>query len=107
MNAPSLVHDLVLLGMGDDGHTASLFPGTAALAVADRRVAANYVPKLNAHRITLTIPYINRSRFIMFLVNDAKKRNVVEAVLAGREEYPAAKIKPEAGDLIWILGGEK
>ncbi|HEY2679790.1 MAG TPA: 6-phosphogluconolactonase, partial [Candidatus Udaeobacter sp.] len=61
-------HDLILLGLGDDGHTASLFPGTAALEDMTRRVVANFVPKLNAWRLTFTYPLINHARHVLFLV---------------------------------------
>lgn len=98
-------HDLVLLGIGDDGHTASLFPDTNALSVRDRRVVANFVPKLNAHRITFTFPFINQAETVMFMVNDPKKRQVIEDILANKGDYPAMKIKPESGDLIWLIGG--
>ena len=101
----SFIHDLLLLGVGDDGHTASLFPDTAALGVVDRRVVANYVPKLKAHRITFTLPYINQSSEVMFLVDDPQKRQVVDAVISGKSTYPSGKVKPDTGNLIWILGG--
>ena len=101
----SFNHDLILLGIGDDGHTASLFPGTDALGVTNSRVVANFVPKLNAHRVTFTLPFINRAERIMFLVDDAKKRPIVEDILANRGDYPAARIKPQTGNLTWMLGG--
>lgn len=98
------VHDLVLLGMGDDGHTASLFPGTAALDEKERWVVANYVPKFDAERITLTYPMLNAARSICFLVNgQATKGPVVDRILAGGAQDPAAKISPN-GELIWLLG---
>src|SRR6266542_1431233 len=65
---PIYRHDLILLGLGDDGHTASLFPETAALEAMIRRVVANFVPKLNAWRLTFTFPLINHARHILFLV---------------------------------------
>jgi 6-phosphogluconolactonase len=97
-------HDLLLLGLGDDGHTASLFPDTAALAVHDRMVAPNYVPKLDAHRLTVTFPLINAARQIAFLVNDPAKEPVIEAVLSGQSAYPSGQVAPEAGTVTWILG---
>ena len=97
-------HDLMLLGMGDDGHTASLFPGTAALAEHVRRVAANYVPKLDAWRLTMTLPLLNQSRHVLFLVSGDKNPELVEEVLAGNSDYPAARVNPPNGKLTWMIG---
>lgn len=97
-------HDLILLGMGDDGHTASLFPGTAALQEATRKVVANFVPKFNAWRITFTFPLINQARQICFLANANKNAALLEKVLEGDQQYPAAQVKPADGGLTWILG---
>ncbi len=97
-------HDLILLGMGDDGHTASLFPGTAALEEKSRKVAANFVPKFNAWRITFTFPLINQARHICFLVNANKNVVLLQKVLAGDRQFPAAQVEPANGALTWILG---
>jgi 6-phosphogluconolactonase len=98
------VHDLALLGMGGDGHTASLFPGTAALDETERWVVANYVPKFATERITFTYPLLNASRAVCFLVTgEDQKGPVVERILAGGADDPAARIDP-AGELIWLLG---
>ena len=97
-------HDLILLGLGDDGHTASLFPGTAALEERTRRVVANFVPKFNAWRLTFTFPLINQARMICFLVNAAKHLDLIEHVLKGDAKYPASRVNPGAGDVTWILG---
>lgn len=97
-------HDLILLGLGDDGHTASLFPGTAALEETSSRVAANFVPKFNSWRLTFTFPLINQARKVCFLVNAAKHADLIERVLKGDSQYPAARVNPNAGDLIWIIG---
>jgi len=97
-------HDLILLGLGDDGHTASLFPGTAALEETTRLVVANFVPKLNASRLTFTLPLINQARQICFLVNAAKQVDLIESVLKGDPKYPASRVNPMAGELTWILG---
>jgi 6-phosphogluconolactonase len=97
-------HDLILLGLGDDGHTASLFPGTAALEEKARRVVANFVPKFNAWRLTFTFPLINQARKICFLVNAAKHADLIECVLKGDAKYPASRVNPGAGDVTWILG---
>src|SRR5205823_9627669 len=84
-------HDLLLLGLGDDGHTASLFPGTAALDETTRRVVANFVPKFNTWRLTFTFPLINRARHVLFLVGAAKNPGLIERVLEGDRQLPAAR----------------
>ncbi len=93
--------DLILLGMGEDGHTASLFPGTAALTIRDRCVVANYVPHLDTWRLTLTYPAINAARHVRFLVAGAEKAEMVARVQEGRDALPAAKVTPSPGDLVW------
>ena len=98
--------DLVLLGLGPDGHTASLFPHTAALQVRDRFVTANRVDKLNAHRLTLTAPVLNAAALVVFLVAGADKTPALTAVLDGArqpDEYPAQLIAPRDGQLIWLV----
>ncbi|HJX24879.1 MAG TPA: 6-phosphogluconolactonase [Chthoniobacterales bacterium] len=97
-------HDLILLGLGDDGHTASLFPGTAALEEITRRVVANFVPKFNTWRLTFTLPLINHARQVCFLVNAAKHADLIERVLESDPKYPASRVNPTAGDLTWIMG---
>jgi 6-phosphogluconolactonase len=97
-------HDLILLGLGNDGHTASLFPGTAALRETERDVVSNFVPKFNSHRITFSYPQINAARRVTFLVNDPKKEAVVQKVLEGGHGYPAEGVRPEKGELVWLLG---
>ena len=97
-------HDLILLGMGDDGHTASLFPGTAALEESTRRVVANFVPKFNSWRLTFTFPLINQARNVCFLVNAKKNIELIEKVLGGDKQYPAARVDPVAGEVTWLLG---
>jgi 6-phosphogluconolactonase len=96
-------HDLILLGLGPDGHTASLFPDTAALDETVQRVVANFVPKLNTWRLTFTFPLINHARHVCFLVNANKNQKLIEAVIAGDQQYPAARVSPASGRLIWIL----
>ena len=100
-------HDLLLLGLGDDGHTASLFPGTPALTEPTRKVVANFVPKFNAWRLTMTLPVINQARHVCFLVNSNKHAALIERVLAGDESFPASQVKPANGGLTWILGEPK
>jgi 6-phosphogluconolactonase len=97
-------HDLILLGLGDDGHTASLFPGTAALEEMSRRVVANFVPKLNAWRLTFTFPLIDHARQILFLVGASKSPQLIERVLAGDRQFPAARVSPSAGEVTWMIG---
>jgi 6-phosphogluconolactonase len=94
--------DLVLLGMGVDGHTASLFPGTQALEERERRVAAYYVEKLGAWRVTLTLPALNAARRVLFLVGGAGKRDALNRVRAG-EPLPAALVRPEEGEVTWLV----
>ncbi len=98
--------DLLMLGMGDDGHTASLFPGTAALQEHERPAVAVYVPKLQSWRITITYPLIERAREIMLLVAGAAKADVVAQVLGGAPEaaeYPVARVRAPEGELVWWL----
>jgi 6-phosphogluconolactonase len=96
-------HDLILLGVGDDGHTASLFPETAALEEKQRKVVANFVPKFEAWRITFTYPLINQARQICFLANANKNPALLEKILEGDQQFPAARVAPVDGDLSWIL----
>ena len=97
-------HDLILLGLGDDGHTASLFPGTAGLEETTRRVIANFVPKFSSWRLTFTFPLINHARQVCFLVNATKSAELIERVLRGDPQLPATRVEPIAGDVTWILG---
>ena len=97
-------HDLILLGLGDDGHTASLFPNTAGLEEKRRKVIANFVPKLNSWRLTFTFPLINDARHVCFFVNATKNAELIERVLEGDRQLPAARVNPPAGELTWILG---
>jgi 6-phosphogluconolactonase len=97
-------HDLILLGLGEDGHTASLFPGTKALEEKTQRVVANFVPQLNSWRLTFTFPLINQARHICFLVNANKQPELIERVLAGATRYPAARVDARDGQITWIIG---
>jgi 6-phosphogluconolactonase len=97
-------HDLILLGLGDDGHTASLFPRTAALDEMSHRVVANFVPKLDTWRLTFTFPLINHARHILFLVGASKNAELIERVLAGDRQFPAARVNPVGGEVTWIIG---
>ena len=98
--------DLILLGMGPDGHTASLFPGTAGLQEKSRLVIANWVEKLKTHRLSFTLPLINAARCVAFLVSGTDKAPALKAVLEGDatgEQYPAKLIAPRDGKLIWFV----
>jgi 6-phosphogluconolactonase len=97
-------HDLILLGLGPDGHTASLFPETAALNETTRRVVANFVPKMSAWRLTFTFPLINHARHVCFLVNASKNPELIDQVIKNDPKFPASRVNPTAGSLIWILG---
>jgi 6-phosphogluconolactonase len=100
--------DLILLGIGGDGHTASLFPNTAALDVTDRWAAANPVPKLDTTRITLTLPVLNAAKAVNFLVAGGDKAETLAEVLNGDAdpcEYPSKLVKP-AGELNWMVDRE-
>lgn len=102
------IFDLVLLGLGDDGHTASLFPHAPALAIDNRLATWSPPGELPppVDRITLTYPVLNAARQVMFLVAGANKADAVRDVIvekAPREQRPAAGVRPEAGRLIWML----
>jgi 6-phosphogluconolactonase len=98
------VFDIILLGLGEDGHTASLFPDTGAAEEKDKLVQSVYVKKLKTHRITLSLPVINNARSVIFLVSGKSKAGVTEEILSGRNKtYPAALVQPTHGELIWLL----
>ncbi|MFP5260543.1 MAG: 6-phosphogluconolactonase [Blastocatellia bacterium] len=103
-NMPRL--DLVLLGMGPDGHTASLFPHTTALHDAGHIAVANFVEKLNAHRITLTAAAINNARNVTFIAAGGDKAEALRDVTEGvyqPEVYPSQLIRPRGGTLLWMV----
>lgn len=96
--------DLLMLGMGPDGHTASLFPGSAALNENSAWVVANWVEKFSAYRITLTFPVINHAAEVMFLVAGEDKAPVLKEVLEGKAlAYPCQRVQPIDGRLLWIV----
>lgn len=98
--------DLTLLGMGDDGHTASLFPGTKVLEETKRLVKEVWVDAKQTWRISFTYPLINRSKEIMFLIAGENKASVLKKVLSGRNlknPYPIQGVQPKKGNIIWML----
>lgn len=99
------VFDQIWLGLGSDGHTASLFSDCEAQGSAGQTAIAVYVEKLRSHRITLTLPAINNARHVIFLVTGAGKADIVAEILEGKEgsRYPAAGVAPSDGALTWLL----
>ena len=98
--------DLILLGMGPDGHTASLFPGSAGLQEKSRLVIANWVEKFKTHRLTFTLPVLNAAACVTFLVSGIDKAPALHEVLEGNgpgEQYPSKLIHPVDGKLIWLI----
>jgi 6-phosphogluconolactonase len=101
---PIYRHDLILLGLGDDGHTASLFPDTVGLEEKKRKVIANFVPKLNSWRLTFTFPLINHARHVCFLVDANKSADLIKRVISDDPRFPASRVNPIAGSVTWIIG---
>lgn len=98
--------DLILLGLGADGHTASLFPYSPAIKEASRIAVANRVEKLAADRLTLTFPVINNAANVIFLVSGKEKAPTLKEILESApdpEKYPAQMVKPLDGNLIWLI----
>ncbi len=96
------VFDLVLLGIGGDGHTASLFPGTAALEEKTRNAVANEVPQMKSTRMTLTFPALNRAREIWFLVSGREKESVIQRILNRDAAFPSARVSATNQKLYWM-----
>lgn len=95
--------DLVLLGLGPDGHTASLFPGSRALNEQHRLFVANWVEKFKTYRLTLTFPVLNRAECDMFLVSGTDKAEILRQVLHDKEaNLPSQRVCPESGRLLWF-----
>ena len=100
--------DLALLGLGADGHTASLFPGTAAVAERQRLVCELYLPEQDMHRLTMTVPLLNQARQVVFLVSGAGKVAMLQQVLSDAVDSvgqmpPARLIRPVDGELDWLI----
>lgn len=99
--------DLILLGLGEDGHTASLFPGTAAVNERQRLAVPNQAPQGVRERLTFTLPLINQARTVVFLVSGRSKapalRSVLEDPAADPQRFPAKLVQPEQGRLLWFL----
>ncbi len=97
--------DLMMLGMGGDGHTASLFPGTKALQETHAFAAANYVEKFRGYRLTLTLPVLNAARRVLFLVSGSDKAAALAKVLGAnhRDPLPASLVQPKHGSSLWLV----
>jgi 6-phosphogluconolactonase len=96
--------DLILLGLGPDGHTASLFPESKALHINDRLYVANFVEKFNSNRITMTLPLINEGEVVIFLVEGDGKAQILKEVLEQPDkQYPSQLVEPRSGNLFWYV----
>ena len=103
---PDVRFDLVLLGLGDDGHTASLFPGLAAVSETARAALACYVESVGMWRLTLTPPSINGARRVAFLVSGANKANMIQRVLQGPRQpivLPSQIVRPAEKPALWLI----
>jgi len=95
---------LIMLGLGPDGHTASLFPGSKALDETNCLVVANWVEKFQQYRITFTLPVLNHAAEIMFLVSGSDKSQILREVLQTENTvYPAQRVTPDNGVLLWLV----
>jgi 6-phosphogluconolactonase len=101
--------DLILLGIGEDGHTASLFPGTDALVEYNQPVTAVFVPKFNTWRVTMTLPVLNAAGEIVFLASGSSKSNIAQRILSVEQptkDLPATLVNPENGMVHWMLDSD-
>ena len=107
--ADSPCFDLILLGLGEDGHTASLFPETDAVDECEKHAVAVFVPKLSAWRVTLTLPVLNAAREVLFLVSGRSKSEMIQRIMSMKQpakEFPATMVNPQSGELHWMLDSE-
>ncbi len=98
--------DLILLGMGDDGHTASLFPFSDALNEIEKIAVSNRVEKLDANRLTFTFSTINKAANVIFLISGTAKADALKEVLEGEpqpEKFPSQNVNPTNGNLFWLI----
>jgi 6-phosphogluconolactonase len=98
--------DLIFLGMGDDGHVASLFPHSEALKEETRLVAASWVKKFNSYRVTLTLPVLNNAACVIFLIQGSSKAEIVSRVMTEPrhpDQLPVEAIRPKNGELLWLV----
>jgi 6-phosphogluconolactonase len=100
---PDGILDMIMLGMGDDGHTASLFPETQALKVTDRWVVANEVPQQQTTRMTFTFPLINQAKLCAMYVLGENKSKILRRVIRGDEDFPASKVGTAENPSLWII----
>ncbi len=101
--------DIILLGIGEDGHTASLFPGTDAVEEGVKHAMAVFVPRLDTWRVTLTFPVLNAAREVLFLASGKSKSDIVQRIISIKQpakEFPASLVNPENGTLHWMLDSE-
>ena len=98
--------DLIMLGIGADGHTASIFPDSEVLDETKRLVAAPWIEKLMSYRITMTLPLINNAAAVVFLVSGSEKAEIVSEILKESKSYPAQEVRPANCEPMWLLDRE-
>ncbi|MHC4268520.1 MAG: 6-phosphogluconolactonase [Planctomycetota bacterium] len=101
--------DIILLGLGEDGHTASLFPETDAVEECEQHAVAVFVPRFDSWRVTLTLPVLNAAREIYFLVSGRSKSDIMQRIMSIKQpskEFPATMVDPVNGELHWMLDSD-